>query len=238
MKKIIAVLLCLVFCLSFASCGDNNDTTSKKTSASCSSSAAEKTTSATKAAEKSKNLSKAKEIKKKKSSKTSSKASKKTSSKTSSKSKSKSSSSSSKISRLERLICNLRGWKTKNNSNQTVVVKFLSGGAAKVQVFNRKGVLVHNKMEYGVWSVSGDTLTMNNSTSEIEDGKDKYRFKEISDSVLDKAPPDKSNEKYLNYIPLDSTGLKKNEFYVSKKYFCFYMGSDGGKGYCKLYKAK
>ena len=231
MKKLIAVALCVVFCLSLSSCGENKETTSKKSTTTSSSSAVEETTSETKATEKIKTSSESK--KDKKSSKSSSKKSKKTSSKNASKS-----SSSKTISRLERLICNSKGWKSKNNDDEDVLIHFLGGGAAKVQIFNSKGVLVHNKMEYSMWSLKDETLTLNNSTSSGKDVRNHYKFKNIGDDVLDNAPLEKTNIKYINYVPLDSTGLNKKEFYVSNKYFCYYAGSDSGKDYCKLYRIK
>ena len=234
MKKILAILLCLLFCLSLASCAEKEETKSKNSSTKSSSSAVVETSSETKATETSKTSSKAKKEKKKNSSKKSSESSKKAS-----KSKKISDSSSKKkISRLEKLICNSRGWKSRNSVDEEVLIHFLSGGAAKVQVFNSKGVLVHNKMEYSVWSLNGENLTLNNSASSEKAAPDHYKFKNIRDNVLDNAPLEKTNKKYINYILLESTGLNKNEFYVSNKYFCYYAGSESGKDYCKLYRTK
>lgn len=239
MKKLIAFLLCAVFCLSLASCGEKKDSKPKKAPTTASSSAVEETTSETKATEKSKSSSKAKKKKKKKSSKTSSKASKKTSSKTSSEPEYNSSSPAVKKSNsLESLICNSKGWKATDNGNQTIIVNFLSGGAIKMQVFNKKGVLVHNKMEYSAWRINGDKLTLSKAVSNASDIEYRYIFRRIRDSVLDSAPMEKANKKYINYVPLEYTGLKKDEFYVSQSYFCFYAGTDHGQEFCRVFRSK
>lgn len=237
MKKFIAIILCLVFCLSFASCGEKKAAKPKKSSTSASSSKVSETSSKSKSSKTSKSSSKVKK-KKKKTTKKSSNTSKKSTVKKETEPEVNSGSPALKTSNtFEDLLCNPKGWRAHDNSGQLISVTLNRNGSARAIVFDKKGVIVHDETVNNAWSLSGNNLTLCKAMSDAKDIDYRYTYKRIRDSVLDNAPLEKANKKYRNCVPLESTGLKKNEFYVSEKYFCYYTGSGQGRDFCSLYTA-
>lgn len=237
MKKLIAILLCIVFCLSLASCGEKKKPKPKISTPAASSSKVSETSSESKSS-KSENSSSKTKKKKKKSTKKSSKTSKKTSSKSKSEPEVNSGSTALKTSNtFEDLLCNPKGWRAHDNSGQLISVTLNRNGSARAIVFDKKGVIVHDETVNNAWSLSGKNLTLCKAMSDAKDIGYKYTYKRIRDSVLESAPLEKADKKYRNCVPLESTGLKKNEFYVSSKYFCYYTGSSHGRDFCSLYTA-
>lgn len=221
MKKLFALVLCLVFSLSLASCG-GDDSTSKESSTSASS----KTTSVTENTDASKNA----EIN--------------SSSKASDKSKKKKSKKSSKSKKSDTADIDLsryfsaHKWMSLNERDDVLTLTLNEGGTAHAIILDSKGVIIYDSgVVNDVWNLSGTTLTLSSETSDADDVDNTYTYKNIGDKAFDNIKLKKSDGRYKNCALLEDTGLRENEFYISDKYYCYYTGSDNGVKYCSLYCA-